>query len=255
MKKHNIPLKNVIQHNDASGKDCPHFMRAGTKGITWAQFKTKVKNSNGKSSGGSSGSSGIKQLQKDLKELGYKPGKADGIDGKNTQSAVKEFQKAEGLSVDGIAGKDTKAEIKRILNGGLTMSEKDDLQKQINALKKDKLDKPSDSQNPGKSHEESVKKINEAGYMQNSDPNHFVTRAQLASVIDSALLSDYDFKKDAEQNENLAEIFDWAKENEVSNLSNLNRPVNKKQVITMLKKAVDTVDENTDVKEDETKEK
>jgi|GEM_PF-5324830 len=41
MKKHNIPVSNVIQHNVTSswGKDCPHYLRSGKKGVTWAQFK------------------------------------------------------------------------------------------------------------------------------------------------------------------------------------------------------------------------
>lgn len=42
MKKYGIPSKNVVQHNTASGKDCPHFMRAGSKGITWSQFKKRL---------------------------------------------------------------------------------------------------------------------------------------------------------------------------------------------------------------------
>src|SRR5690606_9760796 len=46
-------------------------------------------------------------LQKRLNELGYNCGKADGIFGANTESAVKKFQKAKGLSVDGIVGQKT----------------------------------------------------------------------------------------------------------------------------------------------------
>lgn len=42
MDKYNIPTKNVVQHHTASGKDCPHFMRAGSKGVTWAQFKVML---------------------------------------------------------------------------------------------------------------------------------------------------------------------------------------------------------------------
>lgn len=47
MDKYNISLNNVIQHNKASGKDCPHFMRAGSKGITWSGFKSLVKGDKG----------------------------------------------------------------------------------------------------------------------------------------------------------------------------------------------------------------
>lgn len=125
MNKHNIPAKNVIQHNGASGKDCPHFMRAGSKGVTWSEFKKMIGDSSGKSSVVSSSSSGgssytsvaskwtgqnlkkwhkggaVKQLQK---LVGVK---ADGYFGNDTVNAVKKAQKKHGLSVDGIAGKDT----------------------------------------------------------------------------------------------------------------------------------------------------
>lgn len=38
MKKYGIPVKNVITHNVCTGKDCPHFLRSGSKGITWNGF-------------------------------------------------------------------------------------------------------------------------------------------------------------------------------------------------------------------------
>ena len=42
MKQEGIPLSNVVQHNYWSGKNCPTFLRAGTKGINWSQFKSRV---------------------------------------------------------------------------------------------------------------------------------------------------------------------------------------------------------------------
>lgn len=42
MKKHNIPLKHVIRHYDASGKNCPRHLMSGSKGINWNQFKSKL---------------------------------------------------------------------------------------------------------------------------------------------------------------------------------------------------------------------
>src|SRR5690625_37073 len=39
MDKYNIPASNVIQHNTASGKNCPRYLRSGEKGVTWSQFK------------------------------------------------------------------------------------------------------------------------------------------------------------------------------------------------------------------------
>lgn len=65
-----------------------------------------------------SGSSGeeVKTLQKKLKKLGYKDSKgkelsADGIFGKNTEYALKNFQKKEGLVSDGVAGPKTWAKL------------------------------------------------------------------------------------------------------------------------------------------------
>lgn len=49
----------------------------------------------------------VKTLQKKLKELGYYNDSVDGIYGKNTQTAVKKFQKNVGISSDGIAGPTT----------------------------------------------------------------------------------------------------------------------------------------------------
>ena len=49
----------------------------------------------------------VKVLQFLLNEFGYNCGEADGIFGKKTTAAVKEYQKAKGLTVDGICGKNT----------------------------------------------------------------------------------------------------------------------------------------------------
>lgn len=54
----------------------------------------------------------IRQTQCLLEYLGYDPGPIDGLDGANTQAAVKRFQQAEGLSVDGIAGEQTQTVLK-----------------------------------------------------------------------------------------------------------------------------------------------
>ncbi len=57
---------------------------------------------------GSSGSD-VKKLQQTLTAAGYDVGEtgADGVFGKNTAAAVKEYQQDNGLAVDGIAGKNT----------------------------------------------------------------------------------------------------------------------------------------------------
>ncbi len=47
------------------------------------------------------------EIQNTLLKLGYKPGLADGLWGKNTERAVKAFQEAHGLSADGKVGPQT----------------------------------------------------------------------------------------------------------------------------------------------------
>ena len=49
----------------------------------------------------------VKQIQLRLQELGYNPGKADGIYGEQTKQAVVKFQRDNGLAQDGIAGPNT----------------------------------------------------------------------------------------------------------------------------------------------------
>lgn len=49
----------------------------------------------------------VKEMQQRLKTLGYYTGSVDGDFGSGTETAVKEFQKANGLTVDGKAGKNT----------------------------------------------------------------------------------------------------------------------------------------------------
>lgn len=55
---------------------------------------------------GSSGSE-VKSIQKKLKQWGYYDGNVDGIYGSKTLSAVKKFQKKNGLKVDGVVGNET----------------------------------------------------------------------------------------------------------------------------------------------------
>ncbi len=46
----------------------------------------------------------MKDIQQALKNAGYYDGKIDGVKGKNTKKAIKDFQKASGLRADGVAG-------------------------------------------------------------------------------------------------------------------------------------------------------
>ncbi len=59
----------------------------------------------------------VTQIQQRLSQLGYDPGKADGIFGDRTLAAVKAFQRDYGLTVDGIVGKNTLAAL-GITGGG-----------------------------------------------------------------------------------------------------------------------------------------
>ena len=58
----------------------------------------------------------VKSLQKSLISLGYLKGKADGVFGSKTEEAVKQFQKANDLTVDGLVGADTQGALKAVLN-------------------------------------------------------------------------------------------------------------------------------------------
>lgn len=62
----------------------------------------------------------VKQIQTKLKNWGYYKGSVDGIYGSQTLSAVKAFQKKNGLTVDGIAGTKTLAAMGITSSGGGT---------------------------------------------------------------------------------------------------------------------------------------
>ncbi|MDD5427685.1 MAG: peptidoglycan-binding domain-containing protein [Candidatus Omnitrophica bacterium] len=60
-----------------------------------------------RSSGSVDGKARIKDIQTCLKNAGFYSGKIDGVKGRNTKKAIKEFQGANGLKVDGIVGPKT----------------------------------------------------------------------------------------------------------------------------------------------------
>lgn len=64
----------------------------------------------------------VKQVQTKLKSWGYYTGAVDGIFGSGTESAVKAFQKKNGLTVDGIVGKKTAAALGINIDGGGSQS-------------------------------------------------------------------------------------------------------------------------------------
>ncbi|NLM20868.1 MAG: spore cortex-lytic enzyme [Peptococcaceae bacterium] len=62
----------------------------------------------------------VTELQKRLQMLGYVVGPIDGIFGRQTESAVRLFQKEHGLAVDGLVGKNTVRELKRLTGQTVT---------------------------------------------------------------------------------------------------------------------------------------
>lgn len=60
----------------------------------------------------------VKQIQCLLTYLGYSPGMIDGIEGRNTQGAIRAFQADYGLTVDGIFGIGTEARIREVVASG-----------------------------------------------------------------------------------------------------------------------------------------
>ena len=59
----------------------------------------------------------VMEAQSLLKKIGYDPGPIDGIFGKKTEEAVKQFQKDNGLIADGIIGKNTYKVLEPLLLG------------------------------------------------------------------------------------------------------------------------------------------
>lgn len=53
----------------------------------------------------------ILEVQRILSHLGYDPGEHDGLDGPNTQAAVKAFQRKTGIEADGIVGPVTRGHL------------------------------------------------------------------------------------------------------------------------------------------------
>ena len=137
MKKHNIPIKNVVQHNKTSsyGKDCPHFLRSGSRKINWSGFIGKISGSSGSANvAGSEKPSKpkaytydatypklenygptVKKVQQMLKQVGYNVA-VDSSFGPATDKAVRDFQRKNGLAVDGQAGPATQNALKKAIN-------------------------------------------------------------------------------------------------------------------------------------------
>jgi uncharacterized protein (TIGR02594 family) len=55
------------------------------------------------------GTRSVREIQQALKDKGFDPGEIDGVWGRKTIAAVKQFQAKEGLNIDGIVGRNTRA--------------------------------------------------------------------------------------------------------------------------------------------------
>lgn len=86
-----------------------YLWRAGLVALVNVLIFLMVMDSGGARALSKYGSTGgeVTQIQQRLQELGYDPGKADGIYGTNTKNAVIAFQRDYGLADDGIAGPNT----------------------------------------------------------------------------------------------------------------------------------------------------
>ncbi len=82
------------------------------------------------------GSTGVqvRQIQTNLKRLGYYTGKVDGVFGSATTAAVTKFQRAEGLTADGIAGLQTLTTMGITFSQGSTGEDVSTIQTRLKAL-------------------------------------------------------------------------------------------------------------------------
>lgn len=119
MARYNLNTSRVVQHNFWTGKDCPYFLRKGSKDINWNQFKSKLNGAGGLVSNylvlkyGDVGDR-VKLYQNKLKRAGYKID-VDGSFGPAMLAVVKQFQKNNGLVVDGYLGPDTQKKLNEVL--------------------------------------------------------------------------------------------------------------------------------------------
>lgn len=122
MKKYNVPASRVVRHYDVCSKHCPGWRGWIPSNETiWKEFKHTITAKDAPATGklysgsfpvlptkgylgkGDTGLS-VEKLQSFLRWYGVYDDRIDGSFGKNTDAAVRTFQKAEGLSIDGLFG-------------------------------------------------------------------------------------------------------------------------------------------------------
>jgi len=80
---------------------------AGEQADVSAERRGRAKTNIGVKAKNIKGRERTREIQLCLKNAGFYDGKIDGVKGKNTRRAIREFQKANGLKADGIVGKKT----------------------------------------------------------------------------------------------------------------------------------------------------
>lgn len=126
-KQYGLTEKEVLCHSEGYKKgiasnhaDVMHWFPMHGKNMDTfrADVKKKLEQGGGNRMLLKKGMSGtdIRQLQADLKDLGFDPGPVDGIFGDKTEKAVKAFQGKYGLAADGIAGPITLGKIEVLMN-------------------------------------------------------------------------------------------------------------------------------------------
>ena len=109
MDKYKISVDNVIQHNQASGKNCPRYLRSGAKGVTWSQFKAKLSDKTSSKPKPSKPSKSTPKPSKTTSKLT--------VDGKWGKDTTRALQKALGTPVDGIISNQLRNSVTTALYG------------------------------------------------------------------------------------------------------------------------------------------
>src|SRR5690625_1819464 len=122
MKDEGISIMNVVQHNAWSGKDCPTYLRRGSKGMLWSDFLAMVK-------GGDAAKVTPKNTTASKCKAQVKHTSAKGcaklkVDGKWGSATTRELQRALGTTADGIISSQPRNSVTQALYGGVTFGSK-----------------------------------------------------------------------------------------------------------------------------------
>src|SRR5690625_1037582 len=142
MKDEGISIMNVVQHNAWSAKDCPTFLRRGSKGILWSDFLAMVK-------GGDASKVVPKKTTTSKPKAQVKHSSAKAVaklkvDGKWVTATTRELQRALGTKADGIISSQPRNIVTQALYGGITFGSKGSpmvkaLQRKVGAKEDGKL--------------------------------------------------------------------------------------------------------------------